>query len=274
MFANCAISVAACSAPMLVAMSRPDTTCPNSSSSSIANPSCAPSACMSRICEALTALVRENSMAASLSAWYCSSVPSTVLRTLVRFVSMSTAAATVAAPAARTAGVSVRESLPPIDSIISPAGFTRLPKLSSPSPSFPMAEWATPCSMRKSASALLAASRLLLVATISRWRLSKSLASSSVRGPSCSEYAFSRSCSSLSLSAWSSRASLSFRCFCSRSTTFLGSYSRSVVTPLSSLCSFFASVLTVAMALESFVTLPSTVRPLMLPAIRFSPSPS
>ena len=67
MLANWAISVAACSAPMLVAMSRPDTTCPNSSSSSMANPSCAPSAWMSRICEALTALVLLNSMADAFS---------------------------------------------------------------------------------------------------------------------------------------------------------------------------------------------------------------
>ena len=47
---------------------------------------------MSSICAAVTAFVFENSIADSLSARYCSSVPSTVLRTPVRAVSMSMAA--------------------------------------------------------------------------------------------------------------------------------------------------------------------------------------
>ena len=54
---------------------------------------------MSSICDADTAFVFENSTAASLSSWYCASVPSTVLRTPVRAVSMSMAAEPQAAAA-------------------------------------------------------------------------------------------------------------------------------------------------------------------------------
>jgi len=96
--ANCASWVAAVSASMSVAMSRPDTTRENPSSSSMENPSWAPSAWMSRIWSGETALVLENSIADSLSCWYCSSVPSTVLRTPVRAVSILTAAAPVTTP--------------------------------------------------------------------------------------------------------------------------------------------------------------------------------
>ena len=133
MLANCASSVAACSAFMSVAMSRPDTTRENSSSSSMEKPSCAPSAWMSRIWSALTALVLENSMADSLSWRYCSSVPSTVLRTPVRDVSILTAAAPVATATPAMAAVT-GTSFCPAASILAPVLYISPPALASLEP--------------------------------------------------------------------------------------------------------------------------------------------
>ena len=155
MFANWAISVAAVSASMLVAMSRPLTTWPNSSSSSMEKPSCAPSAWMSSICDADTALVLLNSIADCLSAWYCSSVPSTVLRTPVRDVSILTAAATDAPAAAPMAGVTVRVSALPMPAMTVLAPLSFEPNFSRPVPALPSRLFMERCCTMDSVSAAL-----------------------------------------------------------------------------------------------------------------------
>ena len=108
---------------------------------------------MSRIWLALTAFVLEKSMAACLSFWYCSSVPSTVLRTPVRESSTSTAAATPAAPMASSAGVSVRVSAPPIFSTRCPGASRRSPNSSTLAPARPSEDSMAFCLTMESASA-------------------------------------------------------------------------------------------------------------------------
>ena len=108
---------------------------------------------MSRICDADTALVFENSMAAFFSPWYCCSVPSTVLRTPVSESSTSTAAATDAAPMARSAGVTVRVSAPPIFSIFWPTGAAFSPNAWRRAPALPREDSMAFCLMTESARA-------------------------------------------------------------------------------------------------------------------------
>ncbi len=79
---------------------------------------------------ALTALVLENSMADSLSWRYCSSVPSTVLRTPVREVSILTAAAPVATATPVMAAVT-GTSFCPAASILAPVLYISPPALAS-----------------------------------------------------------------------------------------------------------------------------------------------
>ena len=88
---------------------------------------------MSRIWSALTALVLENSMADSLSWRYCSSVPSTVLRTPVRDVSILTAAAPVATATPAMAAVT-GTSFCPAASILAPVLYISPPALASLEP--------------------------------------------------------------------------------------------------------------------------------------------
>ncbi len=122
---------------------------------------------MSRIWLALTAFVLLNSMAASLSWLYCSSVPSTVLRTLVSEVSISIAAAPHAAAAAAMGTVRARVALEPTCSMpypklwIFPPASPSLPPKSVMAPAAPPISEAVRTRRRRRSSSALAMARPL-----------------------------------------------------------------------------------------------------------------
>lgn len=140
MFMNLASSVAAVSASMLVAMSRPEMTCANSSRFAVEMPSWPPSSSMLRMVSAGTGWTLESSMAPSLRASSSSSVASTVLRTPYHAESMSTAALTEAPAAAATGRVTAAVSLSPTPRTVAPTALMRSPMAETLSPAS-LSDW-------------------------------------------------------------------------------------------------------------------------------------